>query len=114
MSYTDNNNDGTIQTRGNKSEVIEELNYYPLGLQHKGYNNIVSSDGNSIAQKFGFNGKELKDELGLYWYDFGTRNYDVSIGRWLNMEKRSVNQEHINPYNSRMFMHTKLEYYNNF
>ncbi|CAL2106065.1 conserved hypothetical protein [Tenacibaculum sp. 190524A02b] len=114
LSYTDNNNDGTIQTRGNKSEIIEELNYYPLGLQHKGYNNIVSSDGNSIAQKFRFNGKELKDELGLYWYDFGTRNYDISTGRWLNMERRNVNQEYINPYNSRIFMHAKLEYYNNF
>ena len=69
-----------------KTVVVEESNYYPFGLQHKGYNNVVSSNGNSTAQKFGFGGKELSEELGLEWHDFGARNYDASLGRWMNID----------------------------
>ena len=35
-----------------------------------------------MAQKFGFGGKELSEELGLQWHDFSARNYDASLGRW--------------------------------
>lgn len=31
-------------------------------------------------------GKELNDELGLDWYDYGRRNYDTSLGRWMNID----------------------------
>jgi|SRR5690625_199610 len=33
-----------------------------------------------------YNGKELQDELGLDWYDYGWRNYDPALGRWMNMD----------------------------
>ncbi len=36
-------------------------------------------NGNSTAQKFKFGGKELNEELGLDWYDFGARNYDAPL-----------------------------------
>ena len=39
-------------------EIVEENNYYPFGLQHKGYNTVVSSNGNATAQKIKFGGKE--------------------------------------------------------
>ncbi|CAM1371679.1 hypothetical protein TPENAI_61185 [Tenacibaculum litopenaei] len=47
-------------------------------MKHHGYNNNVSSLGNSTAQKFGYNGKELNEELGIQWHDFGARNYNPS------------------------------------
>jgi RHS repeat-associated protein len=74
--------------KGNLSRttIVEESNYYPFGLKHKGYNNVVSSNGNSTAQKFGFGGKELNQELGLEWMDFDARNYDAAIGRWMNID----------------------------
>jgi len=89
--------------KGNTSQtvIVEESNYYPFGLKHKGYNNVVSSNGNSVAQKFGFGGKELSEELGLQWHDFSARNYDASLGRWFVVDPKAddVMQIDITPYN---------------
>lgn len=62
-------------------EIIEENNYYPFGLKHKGYNDYAAN-----ANKYKYNGKELQDELGLNMYDYGFRNYDPSLGRWMNID----------------------------
>ncbi|WP_299125882.1 DUF6443 domain-containing protein [uncultured Tenacibaculum sp.] len=86
LSYTDSNNDGVITS---STEIIEESNYYPFGLKHKGYNGNVSSLGNSVAQKFGYSGKELNEELGIQWHDFGARNYDAAIGRWFSIDNEA-------------------------
>ncbi len=83
LSYADTNNDGVITA---SSEIIEENNYYPFGLKHKGYNNVVSSNGNNSAKKYKYNGKELQDELGLNWYDYGARNFDSALGRWISLD----------------------------
>ena len=72
---------------------------YPFGLKHKGYNNIVSSNGNSTAQKFGYNGKEFNDELGLNWGDYGARNYDAALGRWMNLDPLAEQMRRHSPYN---------------
>ena len=79
--------------------IIEENNYYPFGLKHKGYNNVVSSNGNSTAQKKGFGGKELQDELGLDWYDVSARNYDPALGRWMNLDPLAELMTRHSPYN---------------
>ncbi len=79
LSYTDNNGDGVITP---SSEIIEESNYYPFGLKHKGYNNNVSSLGNSTAQKFKYNGIELEESLGLNLYEMDYRMYDPAIARF--------------------------------
>ncbi|WP_201292151.1 RHS repeat domain-containing protein, partial [Tenacibaculum maritimum] len=99
LSYTDNNNDGVIQTDGMNTEIIEESNYYPFGLKHKGYNGNISSLGNSVAQKFGYNGKELNEELGIQWMDFGARNYDAALGRWMNLDPLAEKMRRHSPYN---------------
>ena len=71
------------------------LNYYPFGLKHKGYNNIV----NGTDYPYGYNGKEENDELGLEWLDFGARNYDASLGRWMNIDNLSETYYALTPYN---------------
>ena len=76
------------------------INYYPFGLQYKGYNNTVSSFRNSIAQGVKFNGKELFEEVGLNTYDFGWRNYDSSLGRWFNFDPHSESYYSLSGYQS--------------
>ncbi len=75
VSYTDYNQDGSIT----QDEIVEEHNYYPFGLEHKGYNNMVNGVENNY---FNYNGKELEESLGLNWLDYGARMYDAAIGRW--------------------------------
>ncbi len=89
LSYTDNN--GTL-------EIIEENNYYPFGLKHKGYNEVVSPLGNSVAQRWKFGGKEYQDELNLAWYDVSARNYDPALGRWMNIDPLALKMQSISPY----------------
>ncbi len=91
LSYTKNDT-GTL-------EIIEENNYYPFGLKHKGYNNTVSSLGNSTAQLLGFGNKEEQNELGLEWLDFEARNYDPAMGRWMNIDPLAEQMRRHSPYN---------------
>ncbi|UOB17889.1 DUF6443 domain-containing protein [Abyssalbus ytuae] len=96
LSYSDSDNNGIISAN---AEIIEENNYYPFGLKHKGYNNNVSANANSVASKFKFGGKELSEELGLNTYDFGARNYDPAIGRWMNLDPLAEKMRRHSPYN---------------
>ncbi len=68
------------------SEIVEEKNYYPFGLRQKGYNAMISSLGNATAQKFGYNGKELEEALGLNLMEMDVRNYDPTIARWISID----------------------------
>ena len=98
LSYTDNNNDGVIQTDGTNTEIIEESNYYPFGLKHKGYNGNVSSIGNSVAQKWNFLGQESNEELGLNWLTFRYRNYMPDLGRFFGVDPVSEDYLSISTY----------------
>lgn len=55
-------------------------NYYPFGLEHDGYNSILSQ---SYDYNYKYNGKELQ-ETGMY--DYGARMYMPDIGRWPTMD----------------------------
>ena len=77
----ENVKDGFIEV----TEIMEENNYYLFGLKHKGYNELPDYSVTN-KYKYAYGGKELNDELGLELYDFGARNYDAAIGRWLNVD----------------------------
>lgn len=82
LSYQDINNNGAVDS----SEILEENHYYPFGLQHKGYNNVVNANANDTASKFKFNNAEIEDALGLNLYEMTWRQYDPSIARWTGID----------------------------
>ncbi len=92
LSYKD------VGTTTPSLQIVEESNYYPFGLKQQGYNTVVSSSGNSTAQKYKYNGKELQDELGLNMYDYGARNYDPALGRWMNIDPKAETSRRFSPY----------------
>ena len=97
------------------TKILEENQYYPFGLKHTNYNSdkygwirkededfakIKPQPGGIVAggYKYKYNGKELQDELGLNMYDYGARNYDPALGRWMNIDPLAEKFNQISPY----------------
>ena len=76
---------------GNTLVADQTTGYYPFGLAH-GHENLN-------LNRYLFSGKELQDQslggklLGLY--DFGSRFYDPTLGRWFNVDPKL---EFVSPY----------------
>ncbi|WP_103072708.1 RHS repeat domain-containing protein [Aquimarina sediminis] len=78
LSYTDRDNSGTITN----DEIVEENNYYPFGLQQKGYNTAITGR----KHNYKYNNTELEEGLGLNWYEMPLRSYDPTIARWNRLD----------------------------
>lgn len=96
LSYTDGDGNGSIDPT---NEIVEENNFYPMGMKHKGYNEVVSSLGNSIAKKWKFQGVEFEQALDIDLYEMGFRNYDPAIGRFMSIDPLAGEREWLTPYN---------------
>lgn len=102
----------------NVLKVLEENHYYPFGLKHQNYNTgrkqygkkedeltalqipglVLPSEEKPMVYKYKYNGKEFQDELGLNFYDYGARNYDPTLGRWMNIDPLAEMYRRHTPY----------------
>ena len=106
-------------------KILEENHYYPFGLKHAEAQtkkdiffekeaeedeewlkkiSIVSDSKFGVVvpnsgYQYKYNGKEWQDELELNVYDYGNRNYDAALARYLNMDKFSEKYMPLSPYN---------------
>ena len=94
-------NSGSVSSPN--ASIVEEHNYYPFGLQHRGYNDANGARGSDFANNYMFGAKELQDEAvgsnRLDYYDFGARNYDPALGRWMNLDPLAEQMRRHSPYN---------------
>jgi RHS repeat-associated protein len=71
--------------------------YYPFGMNIKGLT-LNSTDVNR-PNKYLYNGKQMQDEMGLVWLDYGARFYDGVLGRWHSVDPLAEKYRRWSPYN---------------
>ncbi|MCX6221333.1 MAG: RHS repeat-associated core domain-containing protein [Bacteroidia bacterium] len=67
--------------------------YYPFGLEMARWYTTLGTPTKHL-----YNGKELQDEYGLGWYDYGARFYDPTIGRWNTIDGKAEKYYSLSPY----------------
>jgi len=82
-------------TLSETGKELQENHYYPFGMQMDGlsYQNGINQQNNYL-----YNGKELQNDFGLDWYDYGARFYDAQIGRWHVVDPLAENYSSKSPY----------------
>jgi RHS repeat-associated protein len=79
LTYADDNDDGSVDS----SEIRREQNYYPLGMEHKGYNSVLVGAKNNLKT---YQGQEFIDDLGLNMHEWKYRMSDPAIGRFWQVD----------------------------
>lgn len=92
LSYSDSDLDGSINP---STEIIEESNYYPFGLEHKGYNNVVNGIENNYHT---YLGKERNESLNYNMLEMDWRHFDPAIGRFVSIDAMAESFEQFTPY----------------
>ncbi|MEX0274708.1 MAG: DUF6443 domain-containing protein, partial [Flavobacteriaceae bacterium] len=84
LSYTDADGNGSIDP---DNEIVEENNFYPFGMRHRGYNyGGDNSLGSDVAQKWKYNGVEFEDALNLELYEMSLRQFDPALARFTSLD----------------------------
>ncbi len=81
-----------LEIRHSDGPVVQSDDYYPFGMTFNSYRRAKST-----GNRFLYNGKELQEETG--WYDYGARNYDPTIARFIQVDPMAeILQEAWTPY----------------
>ncbi len=74
------------------AEIIQQKGYYAFGMEISQF-----SSGTGTSKNW-YNGKEIQDDFGLYWYDYGARFYDPALGRWHSVDNKAEKYYSNTPY----------------
>ncbi len=77
------NNRVTFENVGGINNILSSTDYYPMGLIHNG--EFVSNSN----YNYKYQNKEQLLVNGYNMYDFGSRMYDASVGRWFNPDPKN-------------------------
>ena len=93
ITFADGDDDGKIDLVRNDTdidgdgdlahEIRREQNFYPFGMQHKGYNNTLRGVKNNLKT---YQGQEFTEDLGLNTHEWKYRVSDPSIGRFWQID----------------------------
>jgi RHS repeat-associated protein len=86
-AFRDINNDSYIS----QNEIITRNDYYAFGLEMAGSHLL---NGN----RFAYGGKERLEQMNLGLLDFGARNLDKALGRWLGVDPLEDETPNWSPY----------------
>jgi RHS repeat-associated protein len=78
-------------------EVLQDQSYYPFGMS---MGEALTFDMPSTLpdNKYLYNGKELQNDFGLGWYDYGAMFYDPTLGRWHAVDPMAEAYNRESPY----------------
>ena len=88
-------------------EILQDNSYYPFGMLERSGNPATAGTTDALSwssdmhpeNKYLYNGKELQDDFGLDWYDYGARFYDPALARWHSIDPHAENYLNWTPYN---------------
>ncbi|NCA86889.1 MAG: RHS repeat-associated core domain-containing protein, partial [Clostridia bacterium] len=83
-------------TFNESGSIVQEDSYYPYGMNMAG---LSHESGEDLPNKYRYNGKELQDDFGLGWYDYGARFYDPTGVHWTTVDPMAEKYNQWSPYN---------------
>lgn len=89
-----------LQVALNRGHLIEDDGYYPYGLQIAGISDEKLGDPHEgmLINNYLYNDKELFEQGGLDWYNYGFRNYDPQIARFTQLDPLTDEFATLTPY----------------
>ncbi|HMP26297.1 MAG TPA: RHS repeat-associated core domain-containing protein [Saprospiraceae bacterium] len=85
-----------FRENGFSAQVLQKNHYYPFGLELEASYHAAPAGTENPYQ---YNGKELHEDFGLGWYDYGARWYDPAIGRFTGVDPIADRFAHLSVYN---------------
>ncbi len=86
--FSDTNSDGV-------ADILQESHYHPFGMEMEA-SYFAAQVG--VEGGYKYNGKELNEDFGLNWYDYGARWYMPDIGRWGQVDPLAERYSIMTPY----------------
>ncbi|MFM9951112.1 MAG: RHS repeat domain-containing protein, partial [Saprospiraceae bacterium] len=83
-----------FRANGSTAQLLQENHYYPFGMEMEGAWTAQVGTEN----KYQYNGKELVEDFGWNWSDYGARGYDASVGRFMTIDRFAEKYYALTPY----------------